>query len=417
MDTNKLRSYASRLISCAIDNNPSSPYQEDNRRTDLMVRGDIEFLLDVDKYKQLRKDLLEKEQWEEKFSEEFIDKALRNILFRIREEHTNKNAFLYLQELVQEVKTYSTEQIVYIPLAGIKLNVEALRIGNIKLFSMTDSQFNNIAKQVGGLISNQAGTAEQKQQLISIWLRDLKGNICAEYRCIADSDRAEERAYAECQRVFDLIRFAIHIMGQDHYRATVGFLGEISRSNLTIPVISSDAQSFAINSSTKGPLAPFNIDSRTIERMEELGIFRVAELLKQKLKEDSFEETLLRGIRWFSNAQVQVVRENQLLNLTTCLETFLTRRGMEQITNTVAEGVAFVLSTNLVERKRMKGRILDFYNLRSRISHEGRSAVLSSELEEFKSIVGNFLKTMIQKIDTFRTNKDLADWIETQKML
>jgi len=251
--------------------------------------------------------------------------------------------------------------------------------------------------------------------MIQNWIGNLKNHVCAEYRCIAEPDRARERANEECQRVFDLLHFLIHKMGQAHYKVTVGHLGDVSRYMRTIPVFSSDGQQFNISSQAIGPMTEFSIDPQTVNKMEELGISQVAKLLKQNLEAESFGETVLRGLRWFSNAYIQVVKENQFLNLMTCLETFLTRRGMEQITNTVAEGVAFVLGTGLTERKQLKERIVAFYNYRSRISHEGHSAILSSDLKEFTNIVGNFLGKMIQKLDEFKTRKDLDEWIENQK--
>src|SRR5260370_27685111 len=81
-------------------------------------------------------------------------------------------------------------------------------------------------------------------------------------------------------------------------------------------------------------LALFRVALDTIERMERFGVFKVAEILKQEIDERSFGETLLRGIRWFSNAQIQVVKVNQYLNLTSCMETLLTPAHTNATTST-----------------------------------------------------------------------------------
>ncbi len=150
--------------------------------------------------------------------------------------------------------------------------------------------------------------------------------------------------------------------------------------------------------------------------MERFGVFKVAEILKQEIDERSFGETLLRGIRWFSNAQIQVVKENQYLNLTSCLETFLTPGDPnDKISNTIAEGVAFVLGNGQKERRQLKKKIKDLYDKRSRVSHGGHSAIPTSDLEALRRITGDFLSQMIQRMDEFRTRNDLDEWIEDQK--
>ena len=97
-------------------------------------------------------------------------------------------------------------------------------------------------------------TQEQIQQRVQLWLKDLKEGVCAEYRCIAEPDRAGERAEEGCQRIFDLFRYSIHMMGQDHYRIAVGRRGEVNRFVRSTPVISSDGERFVISSRTIGPL-------------------------------------------------------------------------------------------------------------------------------------------------------------------
>jgi hypothetical protein len=415
MDNRKKQSYASKLMNCVKDDNATSPFDEEYIDLDLKVKGDTSFMLDTHKYMGLRKELLEKEQWDKKFTEEYIDKALMDFLFRVREENSNRNALAYFSELVSKIEDYSQEQIVYIPLSGVKLDIESFEIGNVKLFSMTDELYDSLVNQLETTMANSERTAEQKQKSIQLWLGDLKDCVCAEYRCVAEPDKARNRAIEECQRAFDFLRFSIHMMGQDHLRLAVGFLGEVNPHILTIPVISSDSEHFLISSHRVGPLTHFVIDSKTVDTMQELGIFHVAELLSQELAEDSFGVAVLRGLRWFSNAQIQLVSENQLLNLMTCLETFLTRRGIEQITNTVAEGVAFVLGSNVAESRWLKSRIHDFYEYRSRVSHGGHSAIPDSLLKEFKDIVGKFLMYMIQKLGVFELRKDLDEWIEKQK--
>ena len=104
------------------------------------------------------------------------------------------------------------------------------------------------------------------------------------------------------------------------------------------------------------------------------------------------------------------------MNLTSCLETFLTPGDPnEKISNSIAEGVAFVLGNGRVERRQLKEKVKDLYNKRSRVSHGGHSAIQTSDLEALRTITGNFLNQMIQRMDEFQSRDALNEWIEEQK--
>jgi hypothetical protein len=98
------------------------------------------------------------------------------------------------------------------------------------------------------------------------------------------------------------------------------------------------------------------------------------------LLEDLFFRMLLRGLHWFAVSQTQVERENELLNLITCLETFLS--DGKSITNAVAVNAAHLLATGLEARLEIKRKLQGLYSVRSGVSHGGQKAILEQELAE-----------------------------------
>ena len=114
-------------------------------------------------------------------------------------------------------------------------------------------------------------------------------------------------------------------------------------------------------------------------------------------------------------SQTQQEIENQLLNLIICIEAFLTPKEATPIGTAIAEGVAIILATGLDRKIRLKKRIKEIYGMRSAISHGGRKAILQSDLEELRSVAGDFIMTMISRKEEFKSRQDLLVWIETQK--
>jgi Apea-like HEPN len=421
MDQRTTRKYTSRLMACLSfhGREQSPPFEQDALRIETLASEEHRaFVLDLNKYETFRRHLLEEENWGEKFTEEYIDKELRRLFLfrRLKEEGDNTKALHHFTELVNKIENYAQKHIVYVPLSGIQLDVDPFSIGNVTL-RRTEALYEDLAKKLEDASNTEGRTKEQIHHSVSLWLKDLKeSSVCAEYWCIAEPNRVDERAEEECQRIFDLFRYSIHMMGRDGYRIAIGRRGDASRFIRSTPIISLDGQRFSVFSRVIGPLALFHIEPDSIARMEQFGVFKVAEILKRKIEEKSFGEILLRGLHWFSNAQIQIVKENQYLNLTSCLETFLTSGDSnDKISNSVAEGVAFVLKNEREERKELKKKVKTLYDKRSRVSHGGHSAITTSDLEALKTIVGDFLYQMIQRMDHFQTRKDLDEWLEDQK--
>jgi len=161
-----------------------------------------------------------------------------------------------------------------------------------------------------------------------------------------------------------------------------------------------------------GPI-PYTFNERTVKRLKEIGAFDVSSVLQKPLIDQSqFERTLLRGVHWFANAQFEKERENELLCLITCLETFLTPEDGNPIGTAIAEGVAFLLETDVDSRKRMKKTVQKLYRLRSGVSHGGNKAVSDADLDDLQCITKNFVTKMIQFRNKVTSQKQLLEKLE-----
>lgn len=372
----------------------------------------------ADQYNQLVKQLQKRPDWKKKFSKKHIDRGLHGVLAQtvkdVREDRDTTKATEYIDQWVAELESYLQENTTYLPLAGIHMDVDELEIGKITLLKMNDACAEKIARNIEMAYPEVQWTDEQKERVIHSWLNKLRGKVCAKFTDIAEPERLRERTEEEIEHILDLLRYSVHMMGLEGYRISVGLWGEVVRINRDTPVISSDYCQISVSSQAVGPLVPFIISDQTIERMRELGVFKVAQFLK-KGNVSGFNEVLLRGIHWFANAQNQVENRNTLLSLMTCLETFLSSGSSDRISNSIAEGVAFVLATKGEERRALKETVKNLYKNRSGVSHGGDKEVTDEDLNKIRNIAGDFLERMIHMSSTFQSRGDLEEWIEKQK--
>lgn len=424
MNEKAKQALVAQIIQIATNATKDSSVRETARRSKILGAKGFTFCLVndiVDLYEDVCRQLLKRQDWSSKFSEKYISSKLHRLLAELLENDDMSKASEYVGKLIYELESFSEEQLVLLPLTGIAMLVPSQELGRITLRNISQSDTEelfvpyktNIAQSDLTPTEQAQGLQRLRQEIYPV----VQGRICAEFRVIAEAQRAIERAEEECRRVLDLLWYAIPLIFPRGYHFKIGLWKEATRDSSETLVLTLQSPTFLKSSKLVGPNADFILNEQTVQLLERIGVFEMAEILKKPVGEvQGFEETLLRGIHWFANAQIQVERENDLLGLMTCLETFLTSENSDKISNTVAEGVAFVLGNTLEERKNLKKQIKNFYNKRSRISHGGQKAIFDSDLEELRTLTGVFLAKMIQRKDEFKERKDLDEWIEGQKL-
>src|SRR5579875_600131 len=397
------------------------------RLTRLITAEGISFMLvdvAVSEYEKLLQQLLQQAGWEEKFSAEYLGKAIQRIVANFIKEGQTESAGKLFDQLVDEYEAFSSESIVYVPLAGISLPMDSFPMGNIVFRKMTEAHITGLLDQMKSITLLTLSEPEVKDEHI-LWtgkqLEVFKGAICAEYHAVAEPQRARERAEEEVRAVLDLLRYSISLLYFQELNVAVGLQGEVVSIIRTEPVLALDGQSFELYSSRKGPLCPFELSTNNIQKMEQVGIFKVAEVLKHPEKATDFDKTLLRGIHWFATSRSQFERENEFLNLMTCLETFLTRSGQAFISpflaEQVADGVARLLTTRLENRKALKQRVKDLYGMRSGVSHGGAKIILETNLTDLRNIAKELIFQMIEQKDEFQTHQKFLNWLDERSLV
>jgi hypothetical protein len=377
----------------------------------------------VDEYEGLIRFLLAQGTWGEKFSEKYMELALRKLIVAVLGEAAeggdlNRAASKQVEALVAELDAYSEEHICYVPVVGLSVAKEAA-FGRVVLKTLSSSDVEEIGDAVESVIMSTQHTEEEKPQLAemqrAIIGNHLEGVVCAEFRVIAEPNRARERAEDETRRVLELLRFARPALYPENLQVAVGLAGEVFRASRITPTYS--PRSYNLNVENTGPHFSFDLSEETLATMRGFGVFEVSEVLRKNVRDlTQFEETLLRGIHWFSVAEVQQEAENKLLSLVTCLETFLAPRDGSPIRTAISEGVAMIVSEGLENRRQIKRKVMELYKQRSGVSHGGRKAVLESDLQQLKVIARTLITKLIKRKDEFSTQKELLDWLEEQRL-
>src|SRR6266571_2474655 len=192
------------------------------------AEGIVFMLVDnaINEYEKLLGRLLQQEGWQEKFSAEYLSKAMQRILTTLlKEGKTTESAGRLFDHLTEEFDNYSREYIIYVPLAGISLYTDSFPMGKITFRKMTDAYITDLFDRMKAITMLTLNPAEEKEANVS-WtkqrLDSLQGTVCAEFYDSAEPQRARERAEEEVRHVLDLLRYAISVLSSRNLNIAVG---------------------------------------------------------------------------------------------------------------------------------------------------------------------------------------------------
>jgi hypothetical protein len=400
-------------------------------------------------YDEVLEDLTQFHSWSDTFSEKYLDQELQKLIADVAGEETDEKSIescvsYYFNKLVDHLDSYSAENIAIVPIAGFRgdttLSDERVAIGNITLMYMNGTRMRETINVLQNIRAKAPKNAAEQEQHADMRLQNsldrIKGQVCAEYRVIAEPGRAIERAYDETRRALDWLRCATFFLySRDKSKkmaAGLGPLGEvITYTPETALIMSSSSINITFHNAAKGLLFPFEWNAKNIRFLRESGFLDMAELLKSaELTE--FQQALLLGVHWFADSLTQLEKENELLSLITCLESVipgkdkLDKRSTEGgISHTIADGVATAYAANLPSKQKNRDRmlgeteklVLDMYGKRSTMTHGGKIEIFERELGELSSLVGGLIDWLIQQYQSeeFLDQQTFFRWLQFHK--
>lgn len=360
-------------------------------------KGNLKFSLveqDLKKYQILVRKSINKIDSSDKFTESTLENFIFELLVSAVVGRNKEEILNELNSVLVHIANFDKEVLVYIPIEGLKLEFDNLKIGEITFKKINQGSFLKIVGVHG---------AE------SDWL-------FAEFRAVAEPYRALERAQEEAELAMDILRYALASLRGSNESYAIGIEGEVGKTISRYPIIeSADSSGDIYFLEVRRGISNIVIDLEKV--LEDSGANEIVNILNMGSAISDFEKAILRAVHWFSLAEKQLGNENKLLALITCLETFLTSEYGNPIRNTVAEGSAIILANTLESRKYVKQRINEFYKQRSSISHGGGSKnILDSDIIELKEFVQSFIQAMIKRRNEFQTRKNVLEWLDDQKL-
>lgn len=231
----------------------------------------------------------------------------------------------------------------------------------------------------------------------------------------AEPKKAIDIAEKECKKALDLLRWVASYVHQRHHNVYMGMRGEIPRSSRDTLVTKTDFSSYHRSWQITGAKYEFEITDKNISTMRKAGFFKISDTLK-KPKITLFENSILTAIHWFADSQTQEEPGNEMLSMIICMEVFLSPNSDESITQFISEAMAIILA-NKEYKEKLKNDVKKFYDIRSKIVHEGLIPFDDEKNDDLRYLVKLLIWKMIEEKDKILSQKDLVKYIGHKKNL
>jgi hypothetical protein len=408
----KLKSVGERMVYPTGMPNAGKPILAGSERSE-SYQLDNETNHDLD---EIVDSLLTKHKYGQKYSEKYVRGELERILGRVLEAHSVDVIQGEVDGLDRGFEAFAESHNVVLPLSGVELQVNELKLGNVNLVQMAGSAADSLRGRWHSIIErNTYYSRAEKQQIledIDRRLANMVDKCCATITVSGDYERAFEVALDETRRAVDLLRFVTFFLSGDK-KYSIGIQGEVGDGLRSTVAIRSDGDAY--NFVGVAAYRLLSVNQQIVDLMTRVGVSEVSDLVKKRDRTE-FEELIVRGVHWLASGQSQFENENALLNFVTCIEAFLKPADKDPITATIAEGTAILIRTTLEDRKKCVKRIKHFYGLRSKLTHEGLGQITDSELFELRKIARELTVTLIPRRGEFKTQEDLRRWLEDKKL-
>lgn len=404
------------MKSCVADLAPT-------RRHKILVRGELELAMcdaSLDAYDKVIKSLLKNADWALRFSEEFIEGKVNAILLNLAEGMASDDVKILVRDLIEYLQNYSKEHVVYLPLTGVEVEGQPVCIGNITIKEITDAELvsilGNWEERFPDLPEGAVARQEHVRETQRIIIETIRRTTCTEFHAIAEPIRAQQRATEETRRILDLLRYSIPALYPKDAEVKIGLMGDLFQGPVMRLILATNFADLTRKGEHVGPLQPLRLTPENIEHMHNIGVFKLSDVLLKPYNNTSpFERSLLQAVHWFANAQTRNDPSDQLRDLVTCLEVYLTPKDGNPIGTAVAEGVAIIVGTDVSDRIRIKKQIKALYSMRSAVSHGGQTSVAQKDVDSLEQIAGQLTMILIERSNQFKRTEDLLNWVEVQK--
>jgi hypothetical protein len=327
---------------------------------------------------------------------------------RIEDEEISRE----INSLITDLESRVDETNVIIPLENIKLNdIESIKIGNAMLLN---------PDKISEIFNNPALIKDKSKGAFPTVHREIQNKVGACIKVKYCSQEIYNAALIKIEPIINLLRIyacfnpnIIYLSPINAPKIKIGISGRTTNANR---IMISFKQGKGWGARKEGIIYPELILDREFLEKSMINKFKYINniLCKEYDSLSNFEKQILIAVRWIGLGIDEDIGTDKIIKFAIALECLLLDENDNLKTNLLAKRCAYILGNNSKERQEKEKRAKYFYNLRSRIVHDGYYSVKDEDIYEFQNLVIECLLKLLEIGDKNLAKKimDTKDLIE-----
>jgi len=243
----------------------------------------------------------------------------------------------------------------------------------------------------------------------------IQGSVAACVKVNAEVEKARQIAQTKAAEAVGLLRLLSPV---NWTCKLVSYCLPVGKENTqsTLELFVKDG---AIENTSKGTIehgpSGWNIDEA---RCRNPGLLEALNHLASNREATGFRRDLYETLLLYSRHSISAEISHKIVFVTAALESLLLKDSHEPIQKNLGERMAFLIGSNLAERKDVVSNVEAFYDIRSRFVHHGRE-VSSTDTEIVDKFFVNAwfcLTRLLPQVSQYATKSFLIDTLEDRKL-
>ncbi len=325
---------------------------------------------------------------------------------------------LFMKYLENKVHSDIKPLILWIPINELFVETPFL-IGNSQIIPLSKLKIDDWE---ASFLETSSSEQKEMKENFKIYVDNLRkkyqGLACVVTQIEAEQSYAHEYAIEQAQKITSIIgilsgavlfpnaKSACQIKGSENIAQAITFF-ELENKMFRI-----------IEGSIEKPSSQFlMINRELIQEFRNLGLNRISDLLaKDQESLLSFENKVLNFLFLYSKASFTDEPVEKIVYVLSALESILLRSDNEPIQQNLGERLAFFISDQLEERKKIIKNLRSAYSIRSKYIHHGSSSSELETIKEFLFFVFRFFVLLINNCHLFGQKEDFLNYIDDKKL-
>lgn len=398
----------------AIIKNKNKPLNPATVMSDGMIEcsnGDEIYVISgaeaVTAFRGLTSNLQSQPEWRGKFSEKYLSTELRKILAGLSV-GAPETLLPRLEDFITSLLEFNEVRELVTPIQGLKLEVDAFRLGGVTFRPTDQSQIDQIKGRAEQTIETLKHADEDKAYWREHYQKVIEERLgafdaLAFSETVAEVYQARINALQNIDIALNVLRFLTPYTQDLPEYVGLGLPGQFASAAYSSIVFSKDG-SFNTDFPLAGRYLPFKVDHQFLQRhgdaLENLGEIIVSP------SRSEIEECILVAIQWAGRAHSDSQSQQQVLSLITALECLLNPTDGRPFRIGLSESAVFLVgSEDLEGRIKLFHFLASMYEARSKISHGGSAKVTDSDVATLQRIVGAVIMRVVEIRQKYTTRK------------